>query len=72
MKNRFKFDSISFYLILLEHVLIHFSSNRSTKELMKYLDEHNLPIPKYLVKMNALNAKSNDSSCYTPLHAFYQ
>lgn len=39
---------------------------------MKHLDEHNLPKPKYLLKMNALNAKSNRNANEEPLYSLYQ
>ncbi|XP_031634169.1 uncharacterized protein LOC116347630 [Contarinia nasturtii] len=45
---------------------------KSTKALINYFDEHNLPKPKYLSKMNALKSKSKNTSQQTPLYSDYQ
>lgn len=39
---------------------------------MEHLDENNLPKPKYLLKMKALNAKSNRNANEEPLYSLYQ
>ncbi|XP_055296833.1 uncharacterized protein LOC129565707 [Sitodiplosis mosellana] len=45
---------------------------KATKALMNHLDEHNLPKPTYLLKMNALNPKSKNQSTHIPLYSLYQ